>query len=274
MTIAYDGTDFHGWQRQRGLRTVAGTLEDALARLGPRPEEVQGASRTDQGVHARGQLAHARTESRVPAERFARALNGALPRDIRVLQAEEASPEFHARFSAIGKHYRYVFDRDGISDPFRSRYSLSVSEALDVGRMREAAERLVGERDFASFRSLEPASRRKDLSTVRTLWRIEVSEVGTLLALDIWGRSFLYKMVRTLAGTLLAVGLGRWTPERVEEILHARDRSLAGPTLPPQGLRLEEVFSTSESLAGSLSSPRNLDRALGGDSASLFPLVS
>ncbi|GIW72890.1 MAG: tRNA pseudouridine synthase A [Planctomycetota bacterium] len=237
LTVAYDGTDFHGWQEQPGLRTVAGELRAALERVLRHPVALQGASRTDAGVHARGQVASLRTRSRLPCERLLGALWAALPPDLAVCDLVEAPPDFDARFSARAKHYRYRILCGRAPDPLERRTSWHVRGALDVERLRQAAALLVGTHDFRGFAR---ASDRRP--SVRTLYRFAVEEHGRIIVLDVEGDGFLYTMVRAMAGTLVEVGLGRRPVECVREVLARRQRALAGPTAPPHGLCLERVF--------------------------------
>lgn len=240
LTIEYDGTDFHGWQRQPGARTVEGVIEDALAGLVPGGVPIQGASRTDQGVHALGQVASARVRSPIPTARFARALNGRLPPDVRVRELEEAPADFNARFSAVAKHYRYWIDRRDLPGVFTSRHALQVSGPLDLGAMNQAAVHLAGEHDFAAYQC---ASEGPPRLCVRTVHAVHVARdaTGDFLAVDVAGRSFLYKMVRTMVGTLIDVGRGKRTIAQVLESLRSHSRSAAGPTVPPHGLFLVSV---------------------------------
>ena len=206
LTIQYDGTAFFGWQRQPDTRTVQGVIEGALAELFHQHVELCGASRTDRGVHAEGQVASAACPASIPTIRLLRAINGCLPSDVRVRAVEEVASEFHARYAAIGKHYRYTLDRREVASPFRCRYALHYSYPLDVAAMREAARRLSGEHDFVSFQctSDKPAA-----NTVRLIHAVHVNEADHGLLIDVRGRSFLYKMVRTMVGTLLEVGRAR-----------------------------------------------------------------
>ncbi len=245
LTIEYDGTDFHGWQRQQETRTVQGVLEEALAGLFRRRVELHGASRTDRGVHAAGQVASGTCPAVIPTDRLCRVINGCLPSDLRVREVVETSPAFHARFAAVGKHYRYTLDRSEVASPFRSRYALHCSHPLDVEAMREAAARFVGEHDYASFQC---ASGQEREETLRRIHAVRVEECAGVLSIDVWGRSFLYRMVRTMVGTLLEVGRARHPPEWVTEILRSRDRRHAGPTAPPQGLSLMRVYFEGEDL--------------------------
>ena len=240
LTIEYDGTDFHGWQRQPGERTVEGVIEDALAELVPGGVPIQGASRTDQGVHALGQVASAAVRSPIPTERFARALNGRLPRDVRVRELEEARADFNARFSAIAKHYRYWIDRRDLPGVFTSRHSIHVPGPLDLGAMSRAAAHFVGEHDFAAYQCASEGPPRHSVRTVHAV-HVTGDATGDFLSIDVIGRSFLYKMVRTMVGTLIEVGRGRRAITDVPESLQSRSRSRAGPTAPPHGLFLISV---------------------------------
>ncbi len=245
LTIQYDGTDFFGWQRQPDARTVQGVIEGALAELFHQHVELQGASRTDRGVHAEGQVASAACPASIPTIRLCRAINGCLPSDVRVRDVKDVAPEFHARFAALGKHYRYTIDRREVASPFRSRYALHYPYRLDVVTMREAARRFAGEHDFVSFQC---TSDQAPASTVRLVHAVHVNESGRELSIDVWGRSFLYKMVRTMVGTLIEVGRARHRPEWVTEILASRDRCRAGPTVAPHGLSLVRVYYDGENI--------------------------
>lgn len=239
LTLAYDGTGFHGWQLQAGLRTVQEVVAVALGGLAGRPVEVVGASRTDAGVHARGQVAHAVVPDRIPVGNLPRALNGRLPADVSVIQAVEVPPAFHAARDARGKRYRYtLYNASGRPvEDLRQRYCWHVWQALDVERMRAAAAVLVGRHDFAGLAN--QGSPRAD--TVRTIFSVTLSRPGREIHIDVEGDGFLYNQVRVLVGTLVEVGRGHWPVERVQEILATRDRGRAGPTAPPQGLCLEWV---------------------------------
>ncbi|WP_245574372.1 tRNA pseudouridine(38-40) synthase TruA [Desulfovirgula thermocuniculi] len=240
LTIAYDGTNYHGFQEQRGtgLPTVQEVLEGCLLALTGRAVRVTGASRTDAGVHARGQVVNFDAAGwSIPVERIPLALNGLLPEDIAVLAAEEVPPHFHARFSARAKVYRYTIYNSRIPSPFWRLYSYFVPRPLDVAAMQEAGSYLVGRHDFASFQAAGAATKQ----TVRTLFQVEVARENELVHLLFRGDGFLYHMVRIMVGTLIEVGLGKREPREVLDILAARDRRAAGPTAPPHGLCLERV---------------------------------
>ncbi|WP_067934952.1 tRNA pseudouridine(38-40) synthase TruA [Alicyclobacillus kakegawensis] len=237
MVIAYDGTDFHGFARQRNLRTVQGTLEAALQRVLGRPVEVFGSGRTDAGVHARGQVVHFTQSYGPPAERYPRVLGRLLPRDLMVVAADSVPEEFHARFSATGKVYRYTLQRADEEDIFTRRYAWHVPGRLHEAAMREAAQHLLGEHDFTSFCAAATPIEDKR----RTIRAIDFVERGTYLDIYCSGNGFLQYMVRIIVGTLVDVGQGRLSPQDIPFILAARDRQRAGQTAPPHGLTLWQV---------------------------------
>jgi tRNA pseudouridine38-40 synthase len=239
LVLAYDGTDFHGWQRQAGVRTVQQELEDVLRRLLRHPLDVDGASRTDAGVHARGQVAAVRTTAPIPVENFTRAAGDRLPADMALLQVSLAAPDFHPSREARGKLYRYrIFNTEQrpVAE-LASRYAWHVHYPLDLDRLRAGAAYLVGTHDFAGFAS--QGSPRA--STTRTIYRVGICRQLHEVLIDVEGDGFLYNQVRNMVGTLVEIGRGRWPPERVPEVLIARDRRLAGPTAPPHGLCLQWV---------------------------------
>lgn len=237
LTLSYDGTDFCGWQVQPEKRTVQGTLERALSGLTGETVSVTGSGRTDSGVHAAAQVAHFDTRSAIPPERFAPALNAVLPADVSVLSSREGEEGFHARFSAKEKTYRYAAYLSPVELPLKNRYAVRIDPRTDVSRMAEAAEYLVGTHDFSCFL----ASNSSVKNTVRTVYESRVFRRGEDVFFVIRGNGFLYNMVRIAAGTLLRVGEGKIPPEAVKEVLEKKDRSLAGITMPPQGLTLLSV---------------------------------
>jgi tRNA pseudouridine38-40 synthase len=239
LVLAYDGTDFHGWQRQAGVRTAQEELENVLRHVLRHPLSALGASRTDTGVHARGQVASVATDSPVPLENLQRAIGHRLPADMAIVTVSLAAPGFQPTRDACRKRYRYrIFNC--VQRPvasFAQRYTWHVWYPLDLQRLQAAAAELVGTHDFAGFAS--QGSPRD--TTVRTVYRLGVARVGDELQIDVEGNGFLYHQVRNMVGTLVEIGRGHWPPQRVSEILAARDRRLAGPTAPPQGLCLEWV---------------------------------
>lgn len=240
ITLAYRGAGFHGWQIQPGLRTAQGELTDALQRLLRHPVIVHGASRTDAGVHAQGQVASLRTESTIPLLKLRRALADRLPDDMALVRIDEAPVEFHASRRALEKLYRYRIHNhhDRPSERLDEQVTWHHWHPLDTERMRAAARLLTGTHDFAGFESAGGQPRR---TTVRTISRFDVRRLFRQVILDIAGDGFLYNQVRNMAGTLVEIGRGHWPVERISEILTMRDRRLAGPTAPPQGLCLQWV---------------------------------
>lgn len=240
LTVAYDGTNYHGFQEQRrtGLATIQEALEAALSRLAHRPVQVIGAGRTDAGVHAQGQVVNFRSEHwPVPTEKTHLAMNSLLPGDIAVLKAENVPVDFHARFSATAKTYRYSIYHHRVMSPLHRLYCCHEPRSLDIDAMRQAARYLIGTYDFKSFQA--QGTPVKD--TVRTISRAEIIDQSPLIHLYLTGNGFLYNMVRIITGTLLAVGMGKKQPPEMEDIITARDRTLAGATVPPQGLCLMDV---------------------------------
>jgi tRNA pseudouridine38-40 synthase len=237
LTIQYDGTDYHGWQVQAGFATVQGCIESAVASVQGEHARVFGAGRTDAGVHAYGQVAHVDVVKSLPAHTWLRALNANLPRDIRVFDVEEADGEVHARMSARGKHYRYRVWTGRVVSPFHRRYVHHAPHPLDFDAMAHAATLLVGRHDFEAFTVAD----RETKTTVRDLRRLDLDANGDILDLNAEADGFLRAMVRTLAGTLLAVGDGHMTAEGVARALDSKKRGLAGPTAPAPGLTLVRV---------------------------------
>ena len=238
LVVEYDGTQLCGWQRQANGPTVQGHLEEALGKLLAHEAAVTGASRTDAGVHARGQVASFRTARTIPLHGIRRGLNSLLPRQIAVRDAAEVPDDFHPRFSATGKHYRYtILARPDRSPRWRDR-AWHHPEPLSIEAMAAAAASLLGEHDFAAFRAAGCTA----ATTTRRLDAIELSAPDPeRLVLDVRGNAFLRNMVRILVGTLAEVGAGRRHPGQVAEILASRDRTRAGITAPPHGLELMEV---------------------------------
>ncbi len=244
LTLAYDGSDFHGWQIQPGQPTIQGALTDIVRKLTQEKLTVHGAGRTDAGVHALGQVAHFKTQSGLSAGEFQRAFNALLPPSIRALAADEVGPDFHARWLALAKTYHYRIFRGGVVPPFERRYVLHYPYPLELPRMIEAARLFEGEHDFFSFAaSTGSAEDDCERTTVRAIYRSELvaSEESHTLTYVVRGRSFLRFMVRKMVGTLLEVGRGRLAPADLPALFERRDRSRSGPTVPPHGLYLVSV---------------------------------
>ena len=237
LLLEYDGTDYHGFQKQPRLRTVQSELEAAIGKVVDAPIRLIGAGRTDAGVHATGQVANFLTDNRIPIERLPAALNSLLPTDVAVKEAEEVPLDFHARRWAVSRCYQYLL----LNQPWRSallaRYSHWVPGELAVGKMNEAARCFLGEHDFRSFQASGSTTRH----TVRRVSRAAIRRMGRLVVITLEANAFLYQMVRIMVGTLLSVGLGKRPPEGVKAILESADRRQAGKTVPAKGLCLVRV---------------------------------
>jgi tRNA pseudouridine38-40 synthase len=237
VRLAYDGTGFRGWAKQRDQRTIEGVLQDALERVLGSAPRLSVAGRTDAGVHARGQVASFATAEPPDLPRLQRGLNAMLGPEVVVLAAEPAPDGFDARFSATARMYRYRIHLGPWPDPFEARYVWHRPADANLARMRTAARHLVGEHDFAAFCRRPPA----DASTVRRLERLSVARSGHRLEITARANAFLHQMVRSLVGTLVGVGDGTLDPDSMPDVLASVDRSRAGPVAPPHGLTLERV---------------------------------
>lgn len=234
LTVAYDGTNYCGWQIQNNGITIESELNRCLSDLFKEDIKVIGASRTDSGVHALGNIAVFDTQARMPAEKVSYALNQRLPEDIRIQASEEVAPDWHPRHCDSRKTYEYRIYRGQFPMPVKRLYSYFTYYKLNVELMRRAAAYLVGEHDFKSFCQTGAQVE----TTVRTIYALEVEEQGQDVVIRVCGNGFLYNMVRIIAGTLLEVGQGRRSPESMEDVLLACDRQKAGPTAPAHGLML------------------------------------
>ena len=244
IALAYDGTDFVGWQRQAAGTSVQGLIEDAARELDGRDVTVVGAGRTDAGVHALGQAASLTLERAVDAATLVRALNARLPDEVRVLTAEGVPPTFHARFSARSKTYRYRVWNGDICSPFERRFACHAPGALDVEAMTEAARLVEGRHDFAAFQAAGGATRTTERVVMRSTLAVETRAEpcpGRLFVYEIEGNGFLRHMVRTIVGSLIEIGRGRRPVAWMGELIVSRDRARAGPTAPPEGLFLVRV---------------------------------
>jgi tRNA pseudouridine38-40 synthase len=240
LTVQYDGTDYVGWQRQPNGISIQSLLEDALAPIEGKPVTVHGAGRTDAGVHALGQVASVDLSMALDSPTLARALNAVLPPAVRVLAVDAAAPDFHARFSARSKTYEYRIVTGPLVSAFSHRYVWHVPQPLDIDLMRVALAPLMGAHDFAAFQGAGSSV----ASTERTILGLDVEPGGGFdrpLVVRITGDGFLRHMVRTIVGTAVDIGLGRWQPARMSEVLESRQRSEAGPTAPARGLFLTNV---------------------------------
>jgi tRNA pseudouridine38-40 synthase len=242
LVLAYDGTDFCGWQVQPDSPTVQGTLASAIGRIAGEKVLPQGSGRTDAGVHALAQTASFMTESPMPAENWIKALNDVLPASIRILKAEEAPTRFHARKSAKGKTYRYRIFRAAICPPFLARYAWHYPYPLHENAMQDAASFVPGEHDFTSFAAVDPERDSDEpMSNVRQIFDSKWESSGDELIYTVRGNGFLHHMVRNLVGTFVLIGKGTLQPPDITHILQARDRSAAGATAPACGLYLVAV---------------------------------
>ena len=242
LVVAYDGTNYRGWQVQNNGETIESMLNRAISSLTGEDIHVMGSSRTDSGVHAMGNVAVFDTEARMAADKFSYALNQRLPEDIRIQNSCEVPSDFHPRYQKTVKTYEYrILNREFPLPAYRLNTHFTY-RPLDIARMQEAAQYLEGEHDFQSF----CAAGAQVKTTVRTIHELTVTKEGDLIVIRVTGNGFLYNMVRIIAGTLMKVGMGEWEPERMTEILEGRDRKLAGPTAPAKGLTLMEIHFKGE----------------------------
>lgn len=237
LTVAYDGTNYCGWQVQPNGITIQEVLNQCLSEFTGEKIETVGASRTDAGVHALGNVAVFDTEMRMPGDKFSFALNQRLPEDIRIQKSEEVDVNFHPRYIKSQKTYEYRILNRRFPIPTERFYSHFTYIPLDIEKMREAAEYLVGEHDFKSFCGTGAQVK----TTVRTIKEIQIEKNEDRITIRITGEGFLYNMVRIIAGTLMDIGGGLYPPEKMQEILEAKDRKKAGPTAPARGLTLMEI---------------------------------
>lgn len=237
LVVAYDGTNYHGWQVQDNGITIEEVLNRTISELVQEDIKVIGASRTDAGVHACGNVAVFDTESRIPGDKFSFALNQRLPEDIRIQESCEVDADFHPRYADTVKTYEYNILNRRFELPTKRLYAAFCYYPMDIERMNRAAAYLVGEHDFKSFCSAGAQVQ----TTVRTIYAVNVTKADDMVHIRITGNGFLYNMVRIIAGTLMQVGTGLMEPEQVKEILEARDRSKAGPTAVAKGLTLVEI---------------------------------
>jgi tRNA pseudouridine38-40 synthase len=236
LVVAYDGTNYHGWQLQPNVVTIESVLNDALSDLFNEEIKVIGASRTDTGVHALGNIAVFDTKARMPAEKISYALNQRLPEDIRIQSSSEVPLDFHPRHQDSQKTYVYKILNREFPMPTQRLYSYFTYVPLDIELMQKAADYLVGEHDFKSFCSINTVAQ----TTVRTIYGISVDKDGDMISIKVTGSGFLYNMVRIIAGTLMEVGKGKLSPNKIPEILDSLNRTHAGPTAPACGLTLYE----------------------------------
>ena len=234
LVIEYDGTDFHGWQKQPQLRTVQGEIDLAISKITGADPYTQASGRTDAGVHALGQVVNFLTSCQISTKALTRAMNAMLPRDVRVLSAQEAPETFHPSVHATSKRYRYQIDNCYSGNPFLRRTAWHQPKRLDVDLMYSAGQVLLGTHDFRSFETEWP----NRASSVRTMYAVDVKRFGEMIQIELEADGFLYNMVRSIVGSLVLIGMGNREPRWLEDVLHALDRRKAGATAPPQGLFL------------------------------------
>jgi tRNA pseudouridine38-40 synthase len=240
LTIAYDGTNYSGWQVQENATSIQALVQEALQTALRHPLDLTGAGRTDAGVHAKGQTAHFDTDVSTHPSRLLLSLNALLPPDIRIMQMEQVEATFHARYSAKSKIYHYHLHLDPILDPFTKLYSYQVFGRFDLQKLKKAAPFFIGTHNFTSFANVKKTNKEPD--AIRTLYRLDVIEEQGGVRLEFEGDGFLYKMVRNITGTLLEIGAGKLSPEEIPTILHKQNRSAAGAAAQPHGLFLVQVL--------------------------------
>lgn len=237
LTIEYDGKDFNGWQKQPNHLNIQGEIEKAIKNVTGEEVELIGSGRTDAGVHAFEQVANFKTNTELPIEKMATAINSQLKHTIRILKAEEVDLNFHSRYNCHKKTYAYIIDNSDQGTAIYRNFTYHISQPLDIKMMQKAADYLIGEHDFSSFKSSGTSSK----NSVRTIYKAQILKEQQRVIIMITGNGFLYNMVRIIAGTLVEVGLKHFPPEEMKNILDAKDRQKAGKTLPPTGLFLMNV---------------------------------
>lgn len=237
LTIEYDGKDFNGWQKQPNKLNIQGSIEQAIYQITGEEVELNASGRTDAGVHALGQVANFKTNSHIPIEKFAIAINTKLKKSIRILKAEEVDERFHSRLSCKRKTYRYIINNSEQGTAIYRNLETNIPYQLDETKMNEAAKYFIGEHDFKAFKASGTSSK----SSVRTIYDAKVYRQDDRIYIELTGNGFLYNMVRIISGTLVEVGMGKMQPEKIAEIIQSKNREKAGKTLPPQGLYLVEV---------------------------------
>lgn len=238
LTIEYDGKDFNGWQKQPTKLNIQGTIEQAIKQITGEEVQLNASGRTDAGVHAFGQVANFKTNSQIPIDKFAIAINSRLKRSIVIKKAEEVEERFHSRLNCKKKTYRYVINNSTEGTAIYRNLETHIPQKLDVEKMKQAVKYFEGEHDFKAFKASGTSSK----SSVRTIYKAEVYKEGDRVFIELTGNGFLYNMVRIIAGTLVDVGIGKIKPDEVPEIIKMQKRENAGKTLPPNGLYLLRVM--------------------------------
>lgn len=237
FTMSYDGTEYHGFQIQKEAVTIEGVLRDAVYNLTGEKVDIIGCGRTDAGVHAINYTFNFKTNSMIPCDKFPIALNTVTPEDITILSCEEVSDDFHSRFCAKNKTYRYVIHNSKFKNPFMNRYAYHYKHKLDIEKMMIAKSYIIGTHDFTCFMAQGSVVR----DTVRTVYSIDIIKEDEKIIIDVCGNGFLYNMVRIIVGTLIGAGNGKLQPHEIKNIIESKNRENAGMTVPPNGLYLKEV---------------------------------
>ena len=238
LTIEYDGKDFNGWQKQPNKLNIQGEIERAIKEVTGEEVELNASGRTDAGVHAISQVANFKTESNIDINKIPLALNSKLKKSIIIKKAEEVDLNFHARYNAKGKKYRYIINNSLVGSAIYRDLEYNFPIKLDVEKMKHAAKYFEGEHDFKAFRSSGTSNK----NSVREIYKVEIKEENERIILEFTGNGFLYNMVRIMVGTLMDVGLGKIKPESIKDIIDSKERTKAGKTAPAQGLYLVEVY--------------------------------
>lgn len=238
LTIEYDGKKFNGWQKQPNKLNIQGEIEQAIKNITGEEVELNASGRTDAGVHSLGQVANFKTNSNIEIEKMAIAINSKLKKSIVIKKAEEVSDNFHARYSCKGKKYRYVINNSYQGTAIYRDLECHIPQKLDIKKMQKAIKYFEGEHDFKSFRASGTSSK----NSIRKIYKAEVKQDGERIIIELTGNGFMYNMVRIIAGTIVEAGLGKINPDKIPEIIEAKDRSKAGKTLPAHGLYLVEVY--------------------------------
>ena len=234
LTIEYDGKDFNGWQKQPNKLNIQGSIEQAISQITGEEIDLQASGRTDAGVHALGQVANFKTNSQIPIEKFAIAINTKLKRSIRIIKAEEVDEKFHSRLSCKRKTYRYIINNSEQGTAIYRNLETNIPNHLDEEKMNEAVKYFVGEHDFKAFKASGTSSK----SSVRTIYEAKIYRNAEKIYIELTGNGFLYNMVRIIAGTLIRVGGDEMAPDEIPQILGKKDRTVAGPTAPAHGLTM------------------------------------
>lgn len=237
ITIQYDGSNYCGWQKQNNGLGIQDIIQKSIYKITKENVDLTSSGRTDAGVHALGQVANFKTNSKIPIQKVPSAINSSLPEDICIIDAKEVSEGFHSRYSANKKRYKYVIYNNKYKNPIYRRYSYHVKYDLDFEKMKDESKYLIGEHDFVGFMSSGSSVK----STIRTIYDVELKKEGEIITIEVEGNGFLYNMVRIIAGTLVDIGRGNIT-ESLKNIIESRERNRAGHTAPPTGLFLKKVY--------------------------------